>query len=138
MHLLAVLMQRCILYLAILKSHLIICMYAPSPFRASYIIAGRTEFKIMPPCRNLCDKLSYPCFPSPSPYALGLKYCTRCATYFERDDIRCPCCNRQLRYRRKRQLRIICDICNQEAFIFQHEGNFCLNCWQDRTEPQIS
>jgi hypothetical protein len=131
-------MQRCILYLAILKSHLIICMYAPSPFRASYIIAGRTEFKIMPPCRNLCDKLSYPCFPSPSPYALGLKYCTRCATYFERDDIRCPCCNRQLRYRRKIQRRIICDICNQEAFIFQHEGNFCLNCWQDRTEPQIS
>lgn len=33
---------------------------------------------------------------------------------------------------------IICDICNQEAFIFQEEGNFCLNCWQDRTEPNIT
>ena len=34
-----------------------------------------------------------------------------------------------------REKRINCDICNQEAFIFQEEGNFCLNCWQDRTEP---
>jgi hypothetical protein len=37
-----------------------------------------------------------------------------------------------------REQRIICDICNQEAFIFQEEGNFCLNCWQDRTEPDIA
>jgi hypothetical protein len=37
-----------------------------------------------------------------------------------------------------REKRINCDICNQEAFIFQEEGNFCLNCWQDRTEPNIA
>ena len=37
-----------------------------------------------------------------------------------------------------REKWIICDICNQEAFIFQEEGNFCLNCWQDRTEPDIA
>ena len=36
-----------------------------------------------------------------------------------------------------REQRILCDVCNQEAFIFQDEGNFCLNCWQDRTEPDI-
>lgn len=34
--------------------------------------------------------------------------------------------------------KINCDICDQEAFIFQEEGNFCLNCWQDRTEPNIA
>ncbi len=34
--------------------------------------------------------------------------------------------------------RIVCDVCNQEASIFQAEGNFCLNCWQDRTEPSIT
>ncbi len=34
--------------------------------------------------------------------------------------------------------KINCDICNQEAFIFQDEGNFCLNCWQERTEPNIA
>jgi hypothetical protein len=33
---------------------------------------------------------------------------------------------------------INCDICNHEALIFQEEGNFCLNCWQDRTEPDIA
>jgi hypothetical protein len=31
-----------------------------------------------------------------------------------------------------------CDACNKEALIFQEEGNFCLNCWQDRTEPDIT
>lgn len=31
-----------------------------------------------------------------------------------------------------------CDICDKEAFIFQEEGNFCLECWQDRTEPYIT
>ena len=36
------------------------------------------------------------------------------------------------------EIRIICDVCNQEAVIFQDEGNFCLNCWQDRTEPKIT
>jgi hypothetical protein len=30
------------------------------------------------------------------------------------------------------------DVCKQEAFIFQVEGNFCLDCWQDRTEPNIA
>ena len=34
--------------------------------------------------------------------------------------------------------KIKCDICDQEAFIFQEEGNFCLSCWQNRTEPNIS
>ena len=34
--------------------------------------------------------------------------------------------------------KINCDICDQEAFIFQEEGNFCLSCWQNRTEPSIS
>ena len=34
--------------------------------------------------------------------------------------------------------KINCDICDQEAFIFQEEGNFCLSCWQNRTEPNIS
>jgi hypothetical protein len=37
-----------------------------------------------------------------------------------------------------RENRINCDVCNQEAFIFQEEGNYCLNCWQDRTEPNIA
>jgi hypothetical protein len=37
-----------------------------------------------------------------------------------------------------REDKIICDVCDQEAFIFQDEGNFCLNCWQDRTEPRIT
>jgi hypothetical protein len=30
-----------------------------------------------------------------------------------------------------------CDVCDREAFIFQEEGNFCLDCWQERTEPDI-
>lgn len=34
--------------------------------------------------------------------------------------------------------KINCDICDQEAFIFQEEGNFCLSCWQNRTEPNIT
>ncbi len=34
--------------------------------------------------------------------------------------------------------KINCDICDQEAFIFQVEGNFCLSCWQNRTDPNIS
>jgi hypothetical protein len=34
--------------------------------------------------------------------------------------------------------KISCDTCHQEAFIFQEEGNFCLSCWQNRTEPNIS
>jgi hypothetical protein len=34
--------------------------------------------------------------------------------------------------------KISCDTCHQEAFIFQQEGNFCLSCWQNRTEPNIS
>jgi hypothetical protein len=33
--------------------------------------------------------------------------------------------------------KITCDVCGEEAFIFQEEGNFCLDCWQERTEPQI-
>lgn len=32
---------------------------------------------------------------------------------------------------------ITCEICGQEAAIFQEEGNYCLNCWQERTEPVI-
>ena len=32
---------------------------------------------------------------------------------------------------------VICDGCGGEAYIFQEEGNFCLNCWQVRTEPEI-
>ena len=112
---------------------------SPSPLRDSRIIASCMNLlNIMTPCRNLCDKLSYPCFPSPSPYALGLRYCTKCEKYFQMNAIRCPCCNRRLRYRKKKQHRIICDICEQEAFIFQNEGSFCLNCWQDRTEPHIT
>ena len=30
-----------------------------------------------------------------------------------------------------------CDLCSGEATIFQTDGNFCLQCWQDRTEPDI-
>jgi hypothetical protein len=33
---------------------------------------------------------------------------------------------------------ITCDICGQEAFVFQEEGNFCLDCWQERTEPNVT
>lgn len=33
---------------------------------------------------------------------------------------------------------VLCDVCGKEAFIFQDEGNFCLNCWQERTEPYIT
>jgi hypothetical protein len=37
------------------------------------------------------------------------------------------------------EVKIICDICNNhEALIFQDEGNFCLNCWQAKTEPHIT
>jgi hypothetical protein len=36
-----------------------------------------------------------------------------------------------------KELKIYCDVCGEEAFIFQEEGNFCLNCWQERTEPDI-
>jgi len=36
------------------------------------------------------------------------------------------------------EVKIVCDVCHQEAFIFQDEGNFCLKCWQDRTEPHIT
>jgi hypothetical protein len=35
------------------------------------------------------------------------------------------------------ELKVSCDVCDEEAFIFQEEGNFCLNCWQERTEPDI-
>jgi hypothetical protein len=35
------------------------------------------------------------------------------------------------------QVEITCDECDQEAFIFQEEGNFCLECWQERTCPLI-
>ena len=35
------------------------------------------------------------------------------------------------------ELKIWCDVCGEEAFIFQEEGNFCLNCWQERTESEI-
>ena len=37
-----------------------------------------------------------------------------------------------------REVMVICNTCHGEAFIFQDEGNFCLNCWQDRTEPHIT
>ena len=112
---------------------------SPSPLRDSGIIASCMNLlNIMTPCRNLCEKIAYPCFASPGPYALGLRYCTKCEKYFQMDAIRCPCCNRRLRYRKKKQHMIICDICDQEAFIFQNEGSFCLNCWQDRTEPHIT
>jgi hypothetical protein len=36
------------------------------------------------------------------------------------------------------EVAIACDSCEQEAFIFQEEGNFCLQCWQERTEPDIN
>ena len=36
-----------------------------------------------------------------------------------------------------RETKICCDACGREAFIFQEEGNFCLRCWQERTEPLI-
>jgi len=35
------------------------------------------------------------------------------------------------------EVDIFCDGCGEEASIFQEEGNFCLNCWQQRTEPEI-
>jgi hypothetical protein len=35
------------------------------------------------------------------------------------------------------EAKVWCDVCGEEAFIFQEEGNFCLSCWQDRTEPRI-
>jgi hypothetical protein len=36
------------------------------------------------------------------------------------------------------QKAIQCDACDLEASIFQEEGNFCLDCWQERTEPYIT
>jgi hypothetical protein len=36
------------------------------------------------------------------------------------------------------ETKIMCDACDQEASIFQAEGNFCLDCWQNRTEPHIT
>jgi hypothetical protein len=35
------------------------------------------------------------------------------------------------------EIIITCDMCGQEAVIFQEEGNFCSNCWQERTEPDV-
>lgn len=37
----------------------------------------------------------------------------------------------------REELEVLCDMCGEEAFIFQEEGNFCLYCWQQRTEPQV-
>jgi predicted secreted protein len=37
-----------------------------------------------------------------------------------------------------REVVTVCNSCDQEAFIFQEEGNFCLQCWQERTEPSIT
>ena len=39
---------------------------------------------------------------------------------------------------RRLKTTIVCDVCKVEASIFQDEGNFCLECWQQRTEPNIS
>jgi hypothetical protein len=36
------------------------------------------------------------------------------------------------------QTEVTCDVCGKEALVFQDEGNFCLNCWEDRTEPDIA
>ena len=36
------------------------------------------------------------------------------------------------------QVTIRCDVCRDDAYIFQDEGNFCLECWQERTEPCIT
>jgi len=36
------------------------------------------------------------------------------------------------------QKSVNCDVCDEEALIFQEEGNYCLNCWQERTEPYIT
>jgi hypothetical protein len=36
------------------------------------------------------------------------------------------------------QQTVLCDACGDEASIFQEEGNFCLDCWQERTEPYIT
>ena len=36
------------------------------------------------------------------------------------------------------EVMIFCDICTLEAVIFQEEGNFCLDCWQERTHPHIT
>ena len=38
----------------------------------------------------------------------------------------------------KDEVIVFCDVCFEEAFIFQEEGNFCLECWQFRTEPDIT
>ncbi len=35
------------------------------------------------------------------------------------------------------QIMIPCEECDQEALIFQEEGNFCLECWQQRTCPIV-
>jgi hypothetical protein len=51
--------------------------------------------------------------------------------YFEDDDATTVCIL-------SIEVKIVCDVCHQEAFIFQDEGNFCLKCWQDRTEPHIT
>lgn len=127
-------------------------MAPPSHFRASSIIRSHVGLELMSPCKNLCERLAYPCYAFPSPYFLGLKYCTRCSRYFETRSTRCPCCNRSLRHKPRNKSKrqqdhnqiltksqiISCDICSKEAFIFQEEGNFCLNCWQERTEPRIT
>jgi len=36
------------------------------------------------------------------------------------------------------QRTVLCDACDKEALIFQDEGNYCLDCWQERTEPYIT
>ena len=32
----------------------------------------------------------------------------------------------------------MCDICgDKHAYIFQVEGNYCLDCWQKQTSPKV-
>lgn len=139
-------------------------MFPPSLYGASFIISSRSELDVMAPCKNLCDRLAYPCFASPSPYALGLKYCTRCAKYFDIDAIRCPCCNRRLRYKRGKNgprkkdydvglmfwwvnfggsdlsgpiMIVLCTYAIRMLSYSRMKAIFCWYCWQVRTEPDI-
>jgi hypothetical protein len=37
------------------------------------------------------------------------------------------------------QFLIGCEVCHEkEAVIFHMEGDFCIECWQEKTEPDFS
>ena len=137
----------------------------PPPFVLATLQHTILIFYIMPRSENLCDKLTYWGFSLPGSHVLVLKYSLKSIKRFKcYGPVQRPYYKKAnkgtkvlhaAQKENQRMLnidlddhasvnvtsyeyRINCDTCDQEALIFQVEGNFCLNCWQDRTEPNIA